>query len=261
MPMYIPQLLVISHAFALGVIFGSFANMLAYRLPLGKSIVRPASFCPDCNKRIKPLDLIPIVSFFMLRGMCRQCSEKISFKYPIVEFFCGLLFAATAFLYQFPAVAAFAVLAFALLVVALIDIQEQKIPDSMLVVMVAAAIFWIISDPNSIQPFEALIGAAAGAIPLYLLDRITLLLFNRNGFGFGDVKLIGAAGLFLGWHGVLTTYFIAFIAGGIAAVYMLVTKKIERGDHIAFGPFVCLGTIAAAWSHAYFGEHLISFML
>ena len=261
MPFYVPPSLIMFCAFLLGTVFGSFANVLAYRLPLGKSIVSPTSCCPACDKRIKPHNLVPVVSFFVLRGKCRHCMAKISKKYPIVELFCGLLFAATAFLYPFPAAVAFVALAFALLVVSLVDMQVQEIPDSMLVLVVAAAIFWIIADPDSITPLDALIGAMAGAIPLFLLDRITLVLLNKDGFGYGDVKLMGAVGLFLGWQGVLVTYFIAFITGAIAAVYMLGAKKAERGGYIAFGPFICLGTMAAAWSHAYFGEHIVSFIL
>ena len=258
MPFYAPLPFIILYAL-LGTFLGSFANVLAIRLPQKKSIAWPPSFCPACKKRIRLYDLVPIISFFVLLGKCRHCKEKISLKYPIVEVFCGLLFAATAFLYPFPAAVSFAALAFALFVISLIDMQVQEIPDSMLVLVVAAAIFWIIACPSSISPFDAIIGAVAGAVPLILLDRITLLLLNKNGFGYGDIKLAGTVGLFLGWQGMLTVYFIAFITGAIAAAYMLKIKKTERGSYIAFGPFICLGTIAAAWSHAYFGKHLISF--
>ena len=261
MPLYVPLQPLILYAFLLGTFFGSFANVLAFRLPLGKSVAIPPSFCPTCEKRIQLHDLVPVVSFFLLRGKCRHCKTKIPPRYPIVEVFCGLLFAATAFLYPFPAAVFFAVLAFALFVVALVDMQVQEIPDSMLALMIVAAVCWIIVDNASIQPFDALIGVAAGAIPLFLLNKITLVLIKKDGFGYGDVKLMGTIGLFLGWQGVLVAYFFAFVTGAIAAVYMLRARKTKRGGYIAFGPFICLGTIAAAWSHAFFGEHLISFFL
>ena len=248
-------------AFVLGTCFGSFAGVLALRLPVGKSIIVSRSSCPVCEKRIKPYDLVPVISFFLLKGKCRHCLAKISLMYPMVEFLCGLLFGTTMFLFDLPAVLPFAILAFALVVVALVDMHVKEIPDSMLVLMVAAAFFWIIFDPNSIRPLDAFIGAAAGALPLFLLDKITLFLIKKDGFGYGDVKLMGAAGLFLGWQGVLTMYFIAFISGAIAAAYMLRAKKTERGGYIAFGPFICLGTITAAWTNAFFGEHLTSFVI
>ena len=182
-------------------------------------------------------------------------------RYPIVEFACGMLFGATAFLYAFPAAGAFAALAFALLVISLVDMQVQEIPDSMLVLIVAAAAFWIIFDPGSISWQEALIGAAAGAIPLFLLDGATLVIFNKDGFGYGDMKLMGAAGLFLGWQGVLAAYFVAFVTGAMAAAYMLKTKKAERGGYMAFGPFLSLGTISAAWSHVFFGRPVLNLIL
>ena len=261
MPLYIPLPFIIFYSFLLGTFFGSFANVLAFRLPLGKSIAMPPSFCPTCEKRIQLYDLVPVASYFVLMGKCRHCKAKIPPRYLIVEIFSGLLFAATAFLYPLPVAVFFAVLAFALLVVALVDIQVQEIPDSMLALMIVAAVCWIIVDPASIRPIDALIGAAAGAIPLFLLDQATQALIKKDGFGYGDVKLFGTAGLFLGWQGVLAAYFVAFITGAIAAIFMLGAKKTKRGGYIAFGPFICLGTIAAAWSHTFFGEHLISFFL
>ena len=257
MPLYFPFPLAIICAFVLGSFFGSFANVLAHRLPIGKSIIKPPSFCPACEKRIKIYDLVPVLSYFLLKGKCRLCKAKISPRYPIVEFSCGALFAATSFIYSLPAAVSFYMLAFALLVVTLIDMQVQEIPDSMLVLVVAAAGLWILLDSNSIHVTAALIGAVAGAVPLFLLDRITLLALKKDGFGYGDVKLMGATGLFLGWQGILAAYFIAFVTGAIAALYMLKTKKAELGGYIAFGPFLCAGTIISAWSYALLGTHLL----
>lgn len=251
---------ILLYAFLIGTIFGSFANVLGFRLPLGKTIALPPSFCPACGQRIKPYDLVPVISYMVLRGKCRECKAKISPMYPVVEFSSGLLFVATAFFYPLPAAMPFAMLAFALVVIALVDVQVQEIPDSMLVLIVAAAFFWIAVDPDSVRLLDALIGAVAGAVPLFLLDRITLVLMRKDGFGYGDMKLMGAVGLFLGWQGVLVTFFLAFVLAAIFAVYLLRTKKVKPGSNIAFGPFICFGTIAAVWSHAYFGEHLISFI-
>ena len=256
-----PLPFVVAYAFLVGTVFGSLANVLAYRLPLGKSMVRPPSFCPSCEKRIKVYDLVPVLSYFYLRGKCRHCKARISPRYPIVEFLCGLLFGATALIYPFPVVIPFSLLALALLVITLIDIKVQEIPDSMLLLMVGAAVMWVMMDFESVTVSRVLVGAAAGAIPLFLLDRITLLVLKKDGFGYGDVKFMGAAGLFLGWQGVVAAYFIAFVSGAAVALYMLKSKKVEPGGYIAFGPFLCAGTLAATWSYAILEAHLVSFLL
>lgn len=254
------HLVILLYFFFVGTCFGSLANVMVFRLPLGKSMIRPSSYCPACEHRILVFDLVPVLSYFILLGKCRHCKAKISIRYPIVEFLCGVLFAACAALYAFPAMAWFSLLCFALLTVTLIDMKVQEIPDSMVALIAVSAIAWLALGPESISPAEAAIGAAAGALPLLLLDRITLLALKKDGFGYGDVKLMGAAGLFLGWQGVAAAFFIAFVSGAAAAVAMMKLSKVERGGYIAFGPFLCAGILAAAWSHALLGHHLIEFL-
>ena len=249
---YCLSVIVPSLFFIFGVCFGSFANVMAYRMSLKISIVTPSSFCPECKKPLKFFDKIPIFSYFFLKRKCRFCHVKISPGYFIVELICGGLFAATGLIYPFPVVIPFAIITFALVVIALVDIKTQEIPDSMVVVLIIAAIFLFFIDPAAITIPDALFGAATGMIPLFLIDKTTLLLVNKNGFGFGDMKLMGAAGLFLGWQGVLSTFFFAFIIGALYAIYLVKTKRAKLSDYIAFGPFLSMGVIISIWLMAFF---------
>ena len=206
--------------FVIGTCFGSFANVLVYRLPRKKSIVSPPSFCPKCECPIRIYDLIPLVSYFALKQRCRCCYAIIPARYPMIEFSCGLFFSATAFIYTFPAVLAILMLSFALFVITIVDFQVLEIPDSMVMLIIFGAAFRILVDPSSIHAAAALIGAAAGAVPLYLFNKTTLLLIKKDGFGYGDMKLMGATGLFIGWQGVLIAFFFAFKTVSLDYVYL-----------------------------------------
>ena len=139
----------------------------------------------------------------------------------------------------------FAVLFLVLTVAALVDLDTMCIPDAPLVVGALAAGAWIFI--GGIAWYAALIGAAAGAMPLWLLDRGVWLLARKRGFGFGDVKLMAVGGLFLGWRGVVAAFFCAFVAGGAVAALLLLTKRAAQGSYMAFGPFLCAGILAALW--------------
>ena len=213
--------------FIIGACFGSFACVLAYRLT----------------------------------GMCRKCFGRMSILYPTVGLLCGALFAATVLIYGFPGAVPFLLMVFALLVITLVDLKTHEIPDSMIILIIFLAVFWIVAYPASINVKAAMIGAAAGAAPLFIVDRIALLILKKDGFGYGDMKLMGAAGLLIGWQGVLIAFFFAFITGAVAALYMLMTKKAKRGGYIAFGPFLSGGILIAAWSYEILGTHLLNFMI
>jgi len=175
---------------------------------------------------------------------------------------CGLLFA--AMVRYSPALSAIplSLLAFVLLTVAIIDIDTQEIPDGLLIFGGIVGVAWVGLGyvfpgvlPYPLGWADALLGMLAGALPLLLLDRLTLLILKKDGFGYGDVKLMAMVGLFLGWQLTLLAFFFAFIGGGIFAAFLLVRKKAMRGDYLAFGPFLCGGSLLALW----FGETLIAF--
>jgi len=131
-----------------------------------------------------------------------------------------------------------------LIAVAIIDIKTMIIPDGLLILATLAGLFWICL-PNSLSVQDAIIGVFVGALPLLILNGFTWLVAKKPGFGYGDVKLMAVAGLFIGWQGMPIAYFVAFVTGGIFGVYLLLTGRAERGAYLAFGPFLCLGIVVS----------------
>ena len=257
-------LLVIFYVFLAGLCFGSFANVLVYRLPLGLSIVKPSSHCPACNHKLGLLDLVPVLSWVFLFRRCRYCKEKISAIYPFVEIICGLLFAAVVWYSPNFSAIPLIVLAFLLLVIAIIDMKTQEIHDILLIIGAVLGLTWVSAAfflpavfPGAPVWHDALLGVLAGGLPLFIIDRICLLVLKKDGFGFGDVKLMAMAGLFIGWQLMFFAYFFAFISGAVYAVVMLIARRLQQGTYMAFGPFLCAGILAALW----FGQSVTAWFL
>ncbi|MCL2199305.1 MAG: prepilin peptidase [Defluviitaleaceae bacterium] len=242
--------------FLLGIIFGSFANVVIYRVPRKLSIAHPPSACPFCGKRLSALELIPLFSWLFLRGKCRDCKGKISARYPLVELLCGVLFAAMEFFAGFVwLLLPLCIFAFVLLTISFIDFDTQEIPDGLVITGAVAGVAWVVM--GGIAWYTALLGMLAGALPLLVIDRITLLLLKKDGFGYGDVKLMAMVGLFIGWGAMLVAFFAAFAIGAAFAVYLMASGKVKRGAYIAFGPFLCVGSLVALW----FGDGILGWYL
>jgi leader peptidase (prepilin peptidase)/N-methyltransferase len=171
-----------------------------------------------------------------------------------VELLCGLLFAAMAFYSPTLSIVPLAVLSFVLLTITFIDIDIQEIPDGLVILGAVAGIFWVVGGhffaeyfPTAPTWSAALIGAIAGGVPLLVIDRICLAVLKKDGFGYGDVKLMAMVGIFLGWEMTLLAFLFSFFTGAIFAVYLMVTGKAKRGAYMAFGPFLVIGTLLAFW--------------
>jgi len=258
----------IAFAFVMGLIFGSFANVVIYRFPQKKSIVKPPSACPSCEKQLTAWELIPILSWVFLKGRCRLCKAKISIRYPLVEIICGLLFAAIMYFSSTLSVIPLCVLAFVMLMISFIDWDTQEIPDSILIVGAVAGMTWVIFGYFLPTLFlhapawhNALLGIAAGAMPLLILDRIALLIWKKDGFGYGDVKLMAMTGIFLGWQLILLSFIFAIFICFPFAVYLMIKQRISKDKeftgYMAFGPFLCIGAMGALW----FGELILNALL
>jgi len=248
----LPEIFIVITAFLLGLCFGSFANVVIYRLPQNKSIIRPPSACPGCGNRLKFFDLFPVLSWVFLRGKCRMCKKKISPRYPLVELLCGLLFAGMAWHSPTLSLAPLLVFAFVLLVITFIDADTMEIPDGLVIIGAVAGVFFVAGGhlgifPGAVSWLDALLGVVAGAAPLLIIDRIVILLLKKDGFGFGDVKLMAMVGLFIGWEFMLLAFLFAFFSAFPFAVYLMATGKAKRGSYIPFGPFLCSGALAALW--------------
>lgn len=236
--------------FIYGLLIGSFLNVCIYRIPEGKSIVFPGSSCGSCHTSLKAMDLIPILSWLMTKGTCRYCGEKVSIQYPLVELMTGVL---TVLIFQFTGLnLSFLWACFLLwsgIVVALIDLKHELIPDRLNMVIGIGGLLHYMVQIGQTQTFTVwpLLGALLGGGFLLLLAFVSTM-------GGGDIKYMAAAGLFLGPALTALALYIGFILGGLAALVLLLTKRVKRGTHIPFGPYLVIGVVFAYL----FGNQLLS---
>jgi leader peptidase (prepilin peptidase) / N-methyltransferase len=224
--------------FIFGLIIGSFCNVVIYRLPQGKSIIRPGSHCPSCAAPIRPWDNIPLMSYLLLRGSCRICKEPISLRYPSVELASGLLYVLLWIKLGLSIpFSAYAALTSTLLTVALIDYDHKIIPNTITlpgIVIGLGLSVWALP----ITPLGSLLGVLIGGTFFYLIALV-----SRGGMGGGDIKLIAMIGAFLGWQGVLFTIFSGALLGSLVGVGLMLLGKKGRKDKVPFGPFLACGAI------------------
>jgi leader peptidase (prepilin peptidase)/N-methyltransferase len=223
----------------LGLVVGSFLNVVIHRVPLRQSVVWPASRCPACGERIAPLDNVPVLSYALLRGRCRNCKARISARYPLVEVFTGALFAAAAYEFGLDLrLLSALVLISTLIALAGIDLEHRLLPNA--VVGPAALIglaLSILESPERwwVYPVSAL--AVAGGL-------FALAIAYPGGMGMGDVKMGGMLGAFLGPYAPLAVFLGAF-AGAITGGLLIAAGKIRRRHALPFGVFMALGGIVA----------------
>lgn len=233
---------------ALGLLLGSFANVVIHRVPAGQSINTPRSACPNCAAPIAPRDNIPVVSWLVLRRRCRHCAEPISPRYPLTELaMAGVFTAVGARVGLDWSLPGFLLFAWLLVVVAIIDARTRKIPNrllypltpTLLALMVGAAV--LSGHPG--RALTAVLGGLGGFVVLLILALI-----QPKGMGMGDVKLAGFIGIGLGYLGyrfVVLGIFGGFVLGGVVAILLMATKARGRRDMIPFGPYLALGALGA----------------
>jgi leader peptidase (prepilin peptidase) / N-methyltransferase len=245
-------------AFILGSIFGSFANVCIFRIPLEQSIAFPPSHCPSCGTSIAWYDNIPVFSYLiLLRGKCRHCKTHISFQYPLIELACGILSLLCFRIYgPTPAFLIYTVLLLAMVIISLIDLRHYIIPNVIVIpgALIGFGLSFYLSRaiPGATTPLESAIGAIAGAGFLWGFALLYKALTGREGMGFGDVKLMLMIGAFTGPIGVVETIMLGSIVGTvIGSLFLLLTKK-ERHFQIPFGPFLGLGL----FHYVFFGHGL-----
>lgn len=231
-------------AFALGAIFGSFANVLIYRIPRRESIVRPGSRCPRCGHPLRWWENVPLLSFGILRGRCAACSAPISWRYPLVELAVALLFtyAAARWGLSWDGIAT-AVLGFLLVVVFCIDLEHRIIPDRITLPGIACGLALSLAR-GGLQGLVNAAGSGLAAGGALLL----VALVSRGGMGGGDIKLAAMLGCFLGWPRIAVGMFSGVLIGGLVALALLLTARAGRKDYIPFGPALALGGfVGMAW--------------
>ncbi|MEO6944811.1 MAG: prepilin peptidase [Lacisediminihabitans sp.] len=242
----------------LGLVIGSFLNVVIYRVPLKKSIVSPPSACGSCAHPIRWYDNIPLLSWLVLRGKCRDCGSRISIRYPLVELGSALFFAVVALIFVPPiieatslptvwagvlALVAYLYLAAISVALALIDLDTRRLPNA--IVMPAYLVGAVLLASSSVLSanFGSLLGAAIGCAALGLA-YLLMAVIAPGGMGFGDVKLAGVLGMFLGWLGwgpLAVGAMMAFLLGGIFGIILIVARRGGRKTAIPFGPWMLLG--------------------
>ncbi len=239
--------------FIFGLMVGSFDNVAIYRVPEGKSLWGPRSFCPACGSTIAWYDNIPLLSFFLLRRRCRRCGEPISWRYPLVELLSGLLFFAVFAKVGFQWTAELIPYLFmvtVLVIVSAIDLERQIIPNKVMytaipVALAAMGIVALVRGDYHIVT-DSLIGAAVIAVPWALFAAVF-----PKGFGMGDAKLAAFTGAILGWRAELVGFFIGVALGAVVGVVLMALGKQGRKSRIPFGPFLAAGALAALfWGQA-----------
>ena len=228
--------------FVLGLMVGSFLNVVIYRLPRSQSVSYPPSNCPECNTRLKPLDLLPVVSWLYLKGRCRYCSEHISTVYPATEMFTALMFLFLSFYFNGWQLVSMMVLAGILTAAAVMDYQHCIIPNRLVISGFILGVPLFFMDTGLSWKLH-LLGVLAGGGPLLFLAMLT-----RGGMGGGDIKLAGVVGLFQGPRLVLLTLFIGSLLAGSIGIGLIMLGKKGRKDTMVFGPFLAVGAfIAIIW--------------
>ena len=242
------MLAVTSFCALIGLLIGSFLNVVIYRVPRGESVNHPRSHCPGCNTEISARDNIPVLSWLLLRGRCRHCGEPISVRYPAVEILTAVVFA--AFAAKFGAswvLPAYLYLAAIGIVLAFIDYDTQRLPNVITLpsYVVVPVLLLLPAAVDGLWP-DYLRAIAGGAI-LYAFYFLLVFIYPA-GMGFGDVKLAGVLGLYLGWLGwgaLAVGAFLGFLLGGLGGIALMIFTRAGRKTKIPYGPYMIAGAFVA----------------
>lgn len=241
--------------FIFGLIIGSFLNVCIYRTPRNESLVCPRSRCVSCKKPIPWYDNIPLLSYLMLKGRCRVCHEKISFRYFAVELISAVCFLSLFMNFGFNYIFwIYSLLTASLIVITFIDLEFQIIPDRISIGGIFAGIALSIAFPGLMNAFtwekallDSIIGVLIGGGLIYLTGVLGKIAFKKESMGGGDVKLMAMLGAFLGWKMAVLIFFLAPFFGAPIGIYM---KFVKKEDIIPYGPYISLASfVAMVWGH------------
>lgn len=234
--------------FLCGLVVGSFLNVVIYRLPLKRSLIRPGSRCQSCNAPVRWFDNIPVLSWFLLKGRCRSCKARIPFRYVCVELMTGLMFVATyvrfgpswlLLVHDWPFVSL-------LIAITFIDLDHRIIPDELSLggLVLGLLTSGLVQDLGFVP---AAIGSAVGFGIFYGFAWLYLRYSGRSGLGGGDIKLLAMLGSFLGTTGVFTTILISSITGSVIGIVWGLAQRQKKvmATAIPYGPFLVLGALYA----------------
>jgi len=240
--------LIAIYAALVGACVGSFLNVVIYRMPMNMSVVSPGSHCPECGSPVRFYDNIPMLSWLVLMGLCRDCGAGISSRYFWVEFLTGVLSFGVVTKYGLSIKSLiFLVLVWGLVAITFIDLDFQIIPDEISIGGFLLAL--VVSPFMPVEFAGAIIGALVGGGIFY-----ALAVLYPGGMGGGDIKLMAAIGAFLGWKMALLTIVVGSIAGSVVGIAAMTLFGKTRKDKIPFGPFLALGALVSI----FFGSEMIA---
>ena len=234
--------------FSLGACLGSFANVCIYRLPKNKQIVCGRSFCPKCKKKINWYDNLPLISFFLLNGKCRNCNKVIPVRYLIVELITGISFLLIYLNFKnLNTIIFLSILILILIIIFFIDLENFIIPDTLNFSIMGLALF-----KNFLPNFntsliheinQSIIGGMVGYISIWLIIYLYKIFKKIDGMGLGDAKLMAGIGFLFGWQSIPFVLFVSSILGLIFVVPSLIKKQKNMRTEIPFGPFIILACL------------------
>ena len=231
-----------------GLLVGSFLNVVIWRVPRGESIVSPPSHCPGCDRPVRPRDNVPVLSWLLLRGRCRDCGQRISVRYPLVEVGTAAIFAVlTLRIGLDAALPAFLYLGAIGVALTMIDLDVKRLPNVIVLPSYVVALALLTGAALVHGDLSSLLAAVLGMAALFALYFLLALVYPA-GMGLGDVKLAGVLGIYLGWLGwaeVVTGGFLAFFFGGLVGVALMIGRRAGRKSQIPFGPFMIAGAFVA----------------
>jgi len=239
-----------------GAAVGSFLNVLIFRIPEGQSIVLPSSHCPKCGHAVRIYDNIPIVSYLILRGKCRDCHEKISLQYPIVEAITAImsLLLFLKFGLSFKYLFSF-IFTCALIVITFIDLRHQIIPDVISLPGIPVFFFLAVFFMN-LTVWESLLGILIGGGCLFAIAFLYEIITKREGMGGGDIKLLAMLGAFLGWKSLFFILFVSSLLGAVVGVSAMIIKGQDMKYAVPFGPFLSIAAVA----YLFVGADVMNFL-
>ena len=246
--------LLLSAVALVGLLVGSFLNVVVWRVPRGESVVSPRSRCPGCGTQIRPRDNVPVLSWVLLRGRCRDCDAPISARYPAVEVgTAAVLVVLTLRIGVDPALPAYLYLGAVGVALAMIDLDVKRLPDVIVLPSYAVCVVLFAVAALASGEWGSLLRALLGMAGLYGLYFLLAFAYPA-GMGFGDVKLAGVLGLALGWLGwseVVVGGFLGFLFGGVVGVVLMVAQRAGRKSQLPFGPFMLMGALVSVlWGGA-----------
>lgn len=246
--------------FIIGILVGSFFNLICHRIPLGIPIFTKRPFCPKCNKYYKIYEIIPIFGFIYQKGKCNYCNERIPFWNPLVELFTGFIYIVTYSVFGNSVETLVYLIIFPILIgIIRIDYEHYYIPDRFnLTIFIVGLMYAVYLSFTDIQLlFDRLIGLIVGFLLVFIIRFIGKLVYKREAMGLGDLKFLMAFGMVIGYIGVIFTFIVGCVLASIIELTLMTFKVKKRGKEIAFGPYL----VYASMIYIFIGNSLIEWYL